>query len=451
MPDLNKHGGYPGGAAPGGSGSSGSSGGSSIDPTRYMEIQKELREHQKVPVVKPPMHNPRTTAAIPIPPPELKKARNFIPPRDLPVSHPPEMRIAPTAAHHHLDGTSGGGRSAGPGNPVNNRPPSSAPSVGGDRDPLVERKQEKRKSFEKKYTEIPVRKPGEIAAEGADGTGDIKKRIEVKTVRAKSNHNNNNNNQDRDDVISSHAAKLLEKQARAASEIKAREESNNKLRGASDLAATASLAFEFQGSPEYWRGDEPKKSTPSAPVSVNNNSRDDLASSPELVIEEEEKVETIKAIPDSSRHSPDSSDVVRPPYLSNGNSSVLGYVLEDVSPPSTPNHQPTKRDGPSEGPNKRPRYENNNNNSSTTTPLNNNYHDNNTADMDATSPPHPPTALPDHEPPPPVVGITPGPKFSFSGSIDEVKEDKVFYNGTLGTDERPIQSQHLSSSSADKK
>ena len=55
---------------------------------------------------------------------------------------------------------------------------------------------------------------------------------------------------------------------------------------------------------------------------------------PEKVSSPEQVDKTIKAIPDSSRHSPDSS---------NSAANALGYVLEDVSPPSTSPSHP-KRD-----------------------------------------------------------------------------------------------------------
>ena len=365
MPDLNKPASY-----------------NSMDHLKHLELQKELKGAATA-SAKPPLHNPRThmiTSAIP--PPELKKARNFkdVHPRDLP-SQPPEMRIAPT----HIDSRSSyvSHQAGNLPHPVNNRPEERKKSEEKKR---IDDKVKLADHSVKKHADIPTRKSVEPFPHPEEtNNNDLKRKIEVKTVPSvkkssvkenpklavvtKTSDGKSRPTQDhrsRDDLGKHlHTSRIREEQVSKAREEKAREESRLREEQHKALAASASLAFEFKGSPEpparpklsSEYNSRPKTLAPneynpsrSKPPSVDATPRtEDPASSPELVIEEEEKTEpTVKAIPDSSRHSPDSSSCVNKNTnganrITNGGSSVLGYDLEDVSPPSTSPDHP-KRD-----------------------------------------------------------------------------------------------------------
>ena len=365
MPDLNKPTSY-----------------NSMDHMKHLELQKELKGAATA-SAKPPLHNPRThmITSASIPPPELKKARNFkdVHPRDLP-SQPPEMRMAP----NHIDSRASyvSHQVGNLPHPVNNRPEERKKV---DEKKRVEEKAKIADHSAKKPSEMVMKKQGDSYSHSEDThNNDLKRKIEVKTVPSvkkssvkdnpkltvvtKSSDGKPRPIQDhrlRDDHGKNlHTSRIREEQVSKAREEKAREESRIREEQHKALAASASLAFEFKGSPEpparpklssdY--NSRPKTQVPndyniprSKPSTVDptpTSRPEDPASSPELVIEEEEKTEpTVKAIPDSSRHSPDSSSCVERKNanggsrMSNGGSSVLGYDLEDVSPPSTsPDH-----------------------------------------------------------------------------------------------------------------
>ena len=357
MPDLNKPTAY-----------------GNIDP--LIELQKELRTNTTV-SAKPPLHNPRThmITSASIPPPELKKARNFkdVQLRDLP-SQPPEMRIAPI----HSDSRT----------PYLTQPTNSVPHPVNNRPEEKKRMEENKRtddqpkipdhSSAKKIQDFPNNKHGDFSHSDEVNTietNDIRRKIEVKTtpsvkkvsvkdnpkltVVTKTTDAKGRQNQDfrAENNKNLHTSRIREEQSRVANDSKSRDE---KLRDEQHKTSSANLAFEFRGSPDHAiaRSKAPSdfidasravqhlpRIKPSAAVSTAPEPlAEDPSSSPELVIEEEEKAEsTVKAIPDSSRHSPDSSSTTLEKNggakLCNGGSSVLGYVLEDVSPPSTsPEH-----------------------------------------------------------------------------------------------------------------